>query len=150
MNLLQGITIFFMHEIPNGYYRLSVKALILDESKTKFLLVQEDNGKWELPGGGLDWGGLPAVGLAREIKEEMGLEVMKVSPNPSYVTTAPRDSDGRWVVNVLFETTVYDLNFTPSEECVAIAFVTKEEAEKLDLFITVREFLKVFNPTNHQ
>jgi len=33
-------------EIKNGYYRLSVKALILDETRTKFLLVKEDNGKW--------------------------------------------------------------------------------------------------------
>jgi 8-oxo-dGTP diphosphatase len=136
-------------EIPNGYYRLSVKALILDESRTKFLLVQEDNGKWELPGGGLDWGEKPQDGLVREIKEEMGLEVTYVSDQPVYITTAPRDSDGRWVVNVLFETTVRDLHFTASEECVAITFVTREEAAALDLFITVREFLAVFDPSNH-
>jgi len=33
-------------EIPNRFYRISVKALILDETRTKFLVVQEDNGKW--------------------------------------------------------------------------------------------------------
>jgi ADP-ribose pyrophosphatase YjhB (NUDIX family) len=62
-------------EIKNGYYRLSVKALILDSARTKFLLVQEDNGKWELPGGGLDWGESPQDGVAREIREEIGVQI---------------------------------------------------------------------------
>jgi 8-oxo-dGTP diphosphatase len=41
--------------LPGCYYRISVKALILDETRTKFLVVQELDGRWELPGGGLDW-----------------------------------------------------------------------------------------------
>lgn len=89
-------------EIKNAYYRLSVKALIFDETRTKFLLVQEDNGKWELPGGGLDWGETPQAGVIREIKEEMGLEVVSVASQPSYLTTAQRESDQTWIANVLF------------------------------------------------
>jgi len=137
-------------DIPNGYYRLSIKALILDETRTKFLLAQEDNGKWELPGGGLDWGEAPADGIRREIHEEMGLVVTDVAARPSYLTTAQRDSDSRWVTNVIYETKVQDLQFTPSSECVAIQFVTKEEAEKLNLFVTVKKFLEVFDSKNHQ
>jgi 8-oxo-dGTP diphosphatase len=138
-----------MSDIPNGYYRLSIKALILDETRTKFLLAQEDNGKWELPGRGLDWGEKPAEGIRREIAEEMGLLVTSVADRPSYLTTAQRDSDSRWVTNVLYETTLQNLQFTPSSECMAVQFVTKEEAQQLDLFVTVREFLKVFDPQNH-
>ena len=40
--------------IPNCYYRVSVKALITD-NEGKFLLIRENVGKWELPGGGLDF-----------------------------------------------------------------------------------------------
>ena len=138
-----------MQDIPHGYYRLSIKALILDSTRTKFLLVQEDNGKWELPGGGLDWGEKPAEGIRREIHEEMGLIVTSVADRPAYLTTAQRDSDSRWVTNVLYETTVQDLQFTPSSECLALQFVTKEEAEKLPLFATVHKFLEVFKPENH-
>jgi ADP-ribose pyrophosphatase YjhB (NUDIX family) len=134
----------------NGYYRFSVKALIFDETRTKFLLVQEDNGKWELPGGGLDWGEKPHEGIIREIKEEMGLGVIYISPQPSYVTTAPCDSDGMWCSNIIFEVQLEHLNLTPSSECVAIEFVTKEEALELNLFVTVKKFLEVFSPTNHQ
>lgn len=136
-------------EIKNGYYRISIKALILDETRTKFLLVQEDNGKWELPGGGLDWGEKPDEGIRREIKEEMGLHVTYVASQPSYLITTPRDSDGVWIANVLSETAVENLEFTPSDECIAVQFVTKEEAQDLNIFINVKEFLKSFNPVNH-
>jgi ADP-ribose pyrophosphatase YjhB (NUDIX family) len=137
-------------EIKNGYYRLSVKALILDEDRTKFLLVQEDNGKWELPGGGLDWGESPQEGVAREIKEEMGLNVVSVASQPCYLTTAQRDSDQTWTSNVLFETVLENLDFTPSSECLALKFASKEEAETMPVFVTVREFLKQFDPKNHK
>lgn len=137
-------------EIKNGYYRLSVKALIFDETRTKFLLAQEDNGKWELPGGGLDWGEKPEEGIRREVKEEMGLEVIFVAEQPAYLTTTQRDSDGQWTANVLFETKVANFNFAPSSECVNIKFVTKEEALELNLFTTVKKFLQVYNIDNHK
>lgn len=57
-------------QIPNCFYRISIKALILDEEK-RFLLVKEDNGLWELPGGGLDFKENPQEGIKREMKEEM-------------------------------------------------------------------------------
>lgn len=37
-------------QIPDCFYRISIKALILDEFG-KFLLCREDNGKWDFPGG---------------------------------------------------------------------------------------------------
>lgn len=43
-----------MTTIPDCFYRISIKALILNEARDKFLICQEDNGKWELPGGGLE------------------------------------------------------------------------------------------------
>lgn len=136
-------------EIKNGYYRLSVKALIFDETRTKFLLAQEDNGKWELPGGGLDWGEKSEEGIRREVKEEMGLEVISVASQPAYLTTAQRDSDGVWTANVLFETKVANFDFTPSSECINMKFVTKEEALDLNLFVTVKRFLEVYNPEHN-
>lgn len=43
-----------MAEIRNRFYRVSVKALILNETRDKFLLCKQGNGVWDLPGGGLD------------------------------------------------------------------------------------------------
>ncbi|MBU1246192.1 MAG: NUDIX hydrolase, partial [Patescibacteria group bacterium] len=61
------------NNIPNCFYRISIKALIVDDKK-RFLLVKEDNGTWDLPGGGLDFGEDAKSCLKREIKEETGLE----------------------------------------------------------------------------
>ncbi|KXK11115.1 MAG: RNA pyrophosphohydrolase [Microgenomates bacterium OLB23] len=133
--------------MPNAY-RISIKALILNAQK-RFLIVQEDNGLWELPGGGIDYGETPHECIKREIAEEMGLQTLHIAPQPSYFVTA-LNINGRWRANVFYVTTVADLNFTPSDECVAIKFVDTQEAQQMKLYPVVSEFLKVFNPKNHQ
>jgi len=140
--------------MPNCYYRVSVKALILDEQK-RFLLTLENKGWWELPGGGLDFGEEPSECLIRELKEEMGLEVIHINKQPSYFVTALNKStalnkNGIWFSNIIYEVKVKDLNFTPSDECVKIQFFTKEEALKENLFYNVSEFVKIYDPSNHR
>lgn len=127
--------------IPNCFYRVSIKALVLDE-EGRFLLCREDNGKWELPGGGLDFWENPQEGITREIKEEMGLEVTSVADRPSYFFTWLEK--WRWKSNVIYKTTLQNLDFTPSDECEEIWFFTTEEALKLDLFSNVVEFCKQY------
>lgn len=139
-----------MVEVPNCFYRLSLKGLILNETRDKFLIVQEDNGLWELPGGGLDWGENPQDGLRREIKEEMGLSVTSVSNTPAYLIVGQKKEDDIWIANVLFEVVVENLDFTPSEECVAIKFVSPEEAKTLETFPNVQDLARMFDPNNHR
>lgn len=93
--------------IPNHFYRVSIKALILDGEK-RFLLIFKDKGYWELPGGGLDYGEKPPACLTRELKEEMGLEVTDIGKQPAYFVTA-LDINGLWKCNVLYETKVKNL-----------------------------------------
>ncbi|OGZ07606.1 MAG: hypothetical protein A3C93_02175 [Candidatus Lloydbacteria bacterium RIFCSPHIGHO2_02_FULL_54_17] len=135
-------------EIPPCFYRVSAKALILDETRTKFLVVQEQDGRWELPGGGIDHGEEATETLKREIKEEMGLEVLHVASQPAYLMTF-LNVTGYWMGNALYETTVKDLNFTPSDECVALRFVTPTEAKALNAFPNVAKFAGVFDPKRH-
>lgn len=132
--------------VPDSYYRISIKALILNETRDKFLIVKEDNGKWELPGGGLDWNSSPQDDVKREIGEEMGLEVIWVARNPSYFLTNVSDVPR---ANVIYEVKVKSLNFTPSDECVEVRFVSTDEAKQLDLFENVRIFADLFDPSNH-
>jgi len=131
-----------------NHFRVSVKGIAIDETG-RFLLAKEDNGMWELLGGGLDHGEDPIAALKREFKEETGLEVIEVSATPKYFVTAPKVGREGFVANVIYEVKLKDLDFTPSDECVELRFFNVEEAQKEDLFPQVAEFIKVFKPDLH-
>jgi 8-oxo-dGTP diphosphatase len=129
--------------IPECFYRVSVKALVVDK-EGRFLLVQEENGKWELPGGGLDFGESPQEGLTREIWEEMGLRVKNIEPQPSYFFPCTNPL-GQHIVNVVYKTELEHLDFTPSEECVALGFFHSKSALALEEFYeNVKVFAEVY------
>ncbi|MFH0972806.1 MAG: RhuM family protein [Patescibacteria group bacterium] len=127
---------------PNCFYRTSVKALVVDDKK-RFLLVKEDNGTWDLPGGGLDFGEDAKSCLKKKIKEETGLEVTFISDNPVYFLTS-QHRNGCWISNVIYKTKVKNLNFISSKECVAMKFFTAQEAKKENIFSNVKEFIKLY------
>lgn len=130
------------------YYRISVKGVAIDETG-RFLLSKEDNGKWELLGGGLEHSEDPVTCLKREIHEETGLIVTYVSPAPKYLITAKRYGHDVYLANVIYEIKLKDLNFKPSDECQELRHFNVEEARKLDLFPNVTKFLDDFDPALH-
>lgn len=139
-----------MENIPNCFYRISAKALILDDQK-KFLLTKEDNGLRELPGGWLDFGENPQECIQRELIEEMGIPSQWIKDTPSYFVTC-KNLKWVWISNIIYEVQVETedvFKFTPSEECQEVKFFTKEEAEKIEAFPNVKEFIKQFDTKNH-
>ncbi len=138
-----------MSEIPDCFYRVSVKALVLNETRDKFLICEEESSIWELPGGGLEWGLTPQEDLPREIMEEMGLNITKIADNPSYFITDQTLNSRTWIVNVVYVTELENLNFIPSEECINIRFVNKEDIKNLNVFPTVRKLAEMFDLKNH-
>jgi 8-oxo-dGTP diphosphatase len=129
--------------IPECFYRVSVKALVVD-NEGRFLLVQEENGKWELPGGGLDFGETPQEGLKREIWEEMGLKMTKVEAQPSYFFPCT-NPHGQHIVNVVYKAELEHLIFTPSKECVALGFFHSESALALENYYeNVKVFARIY------
>lgn len=98
----------------------------------------------DFPGGWLDFGEDPREGIIREFKEETGLETTWVDTTPSYFVTAYRGPKDFWIANIIYEAKLKNLDFTPSDECQEVRFVTKEEAEKLLVYPNVTEFLKQF------
>lgn len=137
-------------EIRNCFYRISIKALVLNESRDKFLIVKEDDGRWELPGGGLDWGITAHEDLPREISEEMGVKVTWIAPHPSYFLTCQNSTHEIWMANVLYEATLESLAFTPSDECTEVRFVNKDDLKGLDVHSNLKIFGDMFDPNKHR
>lgn len=73
-------------ELPDAFYRVSIKVIIKD--KTGRLLVVKDTttGTWEIPGGGLDHGETIGQTAAREVKEELGVELVEFDETPIVIT----------------------------------------------------------------
>jgi len=71
-------------------YRISVKAVIKDDGG-RVLLLREEDGSWELPGGGLEHGEDPKEALTREITEETGYSVDWISDQPTAFWTIRKE-----------------------------------------------------------
>lgn len=106
-------------------------------------MIQETNGKWDFPGGGLDFGETCQECLIREVREEMGLQVVHVSENPFYFLTTQDDKQS-WFANIFFEVILKNFDFTPSNECINLKFFTPQEALQESLFPNVQEFILRF------
>jgi 8-oxo-dGTP diphosphatase len=140
----------YMIEIPDCFYRISVKALVLNEARDKFLICKKETGVWELPGGGLDWGMTPQEDLPREIEEEMNIKTTHIATHPSYFITGQTLRSKTWIANVIYETTLEHLDFTPSDECIEIRFINKDNVADLTLFPAITTLLNQFHPENHK
>ena len=124
------------------FYRVSVKGIVIDEAG-RVLLTREENGQWEILGGGLDHGEDPIEGLRREIREEAGLAVTKVSESPKYFITVPHPKGTHHFVNVIYEVELASLDFIPSEECQELRFFSPEEMATVPLCANVEALRKI-------
>jgi len=135
------------NNIPNCFYRVSVKALVTDNDG-RFLLQKEERGVWDLPGGGLDFGENPTEALKREVQEEIGLEVLHMDEHPSYFVTAHGKRFDVWFSNIIYEAELSDITkFTPSDECVEMKYFTAQEvldAPEGEMIVNVVNFAKQY------
>lgn len=137
----------------NKIYRISIKALVLNPGRDRFLVIQASCGRWDLLGGGLEHGETDQECLHREVYEEMKIKIRSIAPYPCYFLTGPFQSLerlGKWYANTLYEVELESLDFTPSDECVDIRFVSPEEALELHAFNSVHILARQFQKERHQ
>lgn len=103
--------------MDNRDFHVTIKGLSFDD-QGRVLLVQEHDGVWDLPGGRLEHGEDFHTALAREIREEMGIECKILDEQPHWAWSA-LNRDNKWKVVLCFRITLPHLNFTPSDECRA-------------------------------
>ena len=70
----------FGEKAAGANYVIRPGAYGLAEADGQILLVAGAHGRWFLPGGGLEPGEAPEAGLAREIREELGVDALVQPP----------------------------------------------------------------------
>ena len=139
---------------PNCFYRVTIKGLSVRDGK--LLMIKESNGRWELPGGGLDFSEDIKLGFEREVKEEMGLKVKHMSERPVYVwpnhiaNGSGRGIDWFYTLVVAYEVEFEDLNFTQTNECMELRWYNKEELANLDLTTQMKPLPDIFDPKDFE
>jgi 8-oxo-dGTP pyrophosphatase MutT (NUDIX family) len=110
-------------------FPVSVKGVLVRDGRV--LLLKNERGEWELPGGKLELGEAPADCVAREITEETGLDV---STGPILDAWQYHIGDGRDVLIITYGCHPRD-NRSPrlSSEHKQVGFFSPDEAGSLNM-----------------
>lgn len=121
-----------------GQLRVGCSAIIFDDMREKVLLTQRtDNGRWCLPGGGMEAGESAAEACEREVWEETGLKVgMKrligVYSNPNQLVVYP-DGSQVFMVVLSFEAEIIAGEPRLSNETTAFGYFSLKEMENMPM-----------------
>lgn len=117
-----------LHKLPSPFYRVAVKGLIFDEQQ-RLLVLLNDAGNWELPGGGLEHGESLEKCMSRELQEEIGIMPTFISPVQFVFEGVSRR--GWHVLRLVVRASIPHFDFRPDDGLVDAKFVTKDELLQL-------------------
>jgi ADP-ribose pyrophosphatase YjhB (NUDIX family) len=120
----------------------SVTAAVLDDSGALLLVHRTDNDLWALPGGGVDPGESVADAVAREVKEEAGIDVEVgdlpgVYTNPHHVM-AYDDGEVRQQFSLCFRARIIGGSLATSSETSEVEFVPVDRLDQLPIHPSIR------------
>lgn len=123
----------------NKTFQISIKGLCFD-AQNHLMMIKEEDGTWEIPGGRLEAGEEILSTLKREIKEEMGLECEIVDQKP-FCIYSTFDQDTLPRLMIFYKIRLNNLDFTPSDECIEINFFSKKEISQLNLICQLKSLI---------
>ncbi len=133
--------------------QIVVAAALIRNDEGKFLfqrrvdpLITAADGKWEIPGGKVDWGENPKETAKREAKEETGctIHIRRLLPfvhSNIYIRT---DGKSQHVLVLCFEADFTGGTPMPIDKKVSeVGWFTKDEAKKLDMLTGIWDFISL-------
>ncbi len=124
-----------------------VSGLIVNKDK-KFLLTKRvdknshNNNKWQIPGGGLEFGEKPEKTLKREIKEELGVEIKIIKLIPKIFSENFGDYQLIFI-NYLCQLKNEKSTIALNEEASEYGWFTPQQAENLVCLTKVKEIIRL-------
>ncbi len=121
------------HEVPEGFYRLSVHIWIMND-KGELLLQQRLStahkfpNAWSNTGGAVQAGESSIDGAIRELKEELGIDITKEELEFIASYKRPRDYADVWLLNKNIN---IDDIIIAEDEVQDVKWATMQEFEKL-------------------
>lgn len=108
----------------------AVSAFVVD-SERRLLLARRahepDAGLWDTPGGFLDEGEEPQAALARELREEAGVEVELESFVGMFLDRYGAGEEAPWVLNLVWETTIASGEPTPADDVAELRWFAHDD-----------------------
>ncbi len=118
-------------ELPDAFYRVSIKLIIKDEHGKLLVLKDKTTNAWELPGGGLEHGEYIEQAARREVQEELGVELTKFEKKPIVIEPGLHP-DNYMTVMVYYGANLSSNDFTYEEKFIS-RFVDREEFLDLEM-----------------
>jgi len=109
-------------------------------------LIPDADGKWEFPGGVVEFGELPEEAVLRECQEEIGCTIKVIRLLPYLHTRIWERTDGETVQAFVscFEARLRDGIPRPSDKKVSeVGWYEKEEVMELDTLPGIKEFVEL-------
>ncbi len=93
--------------------------------------IEPEKGRMDLPGGFVEVGEPPRDALAREAREELGVEV-EVEERPMLLAVHTYGADGEYVLAIGFRARIISGEPSPADDVAGIRWVSEEEIDALD------------------
>ncbi len=114
--------------------KVAVKAMIVDGDKV-LITRSEGDTLWDLPGGRINEGESLEEAVAREIKEELGVEI--VVKRLLCSEQSLHRKDGKYIMFVTFEAALANpenVSFVPNEESEEIRWIDRSQYDAAGMF----------------
>ena len=119
-----------------SWYRNSspaVEAAIVEGDRVLVTVrgIEPEKGRMDLPGGFVEVGEPPRDALAREAREELGVEV-EVEERPMLLAVHTYGADGEYVLAIGFRARIISGEPSPADDVAEIRWVSEDEIDALD------------------